>query len=496
MTEPAQYRRIVPLPEAFTDIEARAVEALAVDWRQRYDTLRGSPELNRFNEQLQRRWAIETGILERLYDIERGTTQLLVERGLDIALIEHGSTDRPASEVIAILRDHTDAAEYVVDFVAGKHDISLHFIRSLHQLLTRNQSMVDALDQFGKPIQVPLTRGAWKDRPNNPVRPDGALHVYCPPELVEEEMQSLLGLYVKSAERGTPAAILSAWLHHRFTQVHPFQDGNGRVARALSAFVFLRQGLFPIVVDRDQRAHYIDCLEAADDGDLVPLVRLWSRLQSQEIERALLLSATELPADEDRLRVHLLADIQNRVRTATVVPAPVALAVTERADAVYQDVLSPALGRLRADMALALADADPAYSFEELGPGDQSTLRLSPSLWLATEPRDYDLNSAIYHRFTALRISRSIYGQHHAFDIVLSLHGIGQPFSGLIALDGYCKNAVIDNRSDAGQNRVESLSERHLTISGHEAPDDIKLRCQAWVDTALNVALETFRRSM
>ena len=41
-----------------------------------------------------------------------------------------------------------------------------------------------------------------------------------------------------SAKRRTAREIEATWLHHRFTQIHPFQDGNGRVARALASLVF------------------------------------------------------------------------------------------------------------------------------------------------------------------------------------------------------------------------------------------------------------------
>lgn len=78
-----------------------------------------------------------------------------------------------------------------------------------------------------------------------------------------------------------PPEVEAAWLHQRFAQIHPFQDGNGRVARALASLVFLRAGWFPLVVHRDDRGEYIDCLEQADSGDLSALVNLLGRIQDR-----------------------------------------------------------------------------------------------------------------------------------------------------------------------------------------------------------------------
>ncbi|MEC4812598.1 MAG: Fic family protein [Scytonema sp. PMC 1069.18] len=68
-------------------------------------------------------------------------------------------------------------------------------------------------------------------------------------------------------------------LDYRFTQIHPFQDGNGRVARTLASLIFIRQGLFPIVITQRDRQEYISAAEAADKGDLTRLIKLFSRLQ-------------------------------------------------------------------------------------------------------------------------------------------------------------------------------------------------------------------------
>lgn len=116
-----------------------------------------------------------------------------------------------------------------------------------------------------------------KTFPNDVVRADGSRLQYVPPEHVQSQMDTLMSLY--SASEGAHPVVRSAWLHHRFVTIHPFQDGNGRVARALTLLVLLQARYAPLVVDRNQRGEYIDALDAANDGDLRPLIRLFAGLE-------------------------------------------------------------------------------------------------------------------------------------------------------------------------------------------------------------------------
>ena len=84
-----------------------------------------------------------------------------------------------------------------------------------------------------------------------------------------------------------PAQIEAAWLHHAFTQIHPFQDGNGRVARALASLVFIKNGFFPLVVSRDDRIRYIEALEASEAGASEELIGLFSKIQKRSLTKAI-----------------------------------------------------------------------------------------------------------------------------------------------------------------------------------------------------------------
>ena len=96
---------------------------------------------------LKRRWAIETGILEGLYDIDRGLTETLIERGLDSSLLFHGWVSGADIHIVgALLRDQAQALDFVFDFVRQNRQLSTAHIKEFHALLTRNQRTLWAVD--------------------------------------------------------------------------------------------------------------------------------------------------------------------------------------------------------------------------------------------------------------------------------------------------------------------------------------------------------------
>ncbi len=195
-------------------------------------------------------------------------------------------------DTLAIIRSQHEALEFLAEVVREGQDLNLHFIRQLHQLVCREQATYEARDQFGRVLQAQLHRGTWKQQPNHVTRHDGSLLEYTPPEHVQSQMDRLLELYAESAD--THPVVRAAWLPHRFIRIHPFEDGNGRVGRALTLLVLLRAQYAPLVVDRTMRSEYIDTLNRANAGDLRPLIRLFARL-----EIVALRSELERPAEPD-----------------------------------------------------------------------------------------------------------------------------------------------------------------------------------------------------
>jgi Fic family protein len=78
------------------------------------------------------------------------------------------------------------------------------------------------------------------------------------------------------------AAVVHAWLTH----IHPFHDGNGRVARLLANLVLIREGLPPLIVKASgDRGAYLDALAASDEGgDILPLARVFRDVLSRAVQ--------------------------------------------------------------------------------------------------------------------------------------------------------------------------------------------------------------------
>lgn len=284
------YEPITQL-EDWQNLGFDALVVAVAEWREiRAALSEDSDELKEFNERLARQWSIETGIIEGVYKLTRGTTETLVEQGFKAGLVAHGESDLDEEELYAILEDQMDALDWVFSFVKSERKLSTSYIKELHALLTRHQDVAPGRDQCGKAVKIPLIKGDWKKLPNNPTQPDGTVFHYCPPEQVDSEMDNLVAWYQKNAEQSTgpvPPEVLAAWLHHRFVLIHPFQDGNGRVARALASFVFIKAGLFPLVVKREKRNDYINALKSADQGDLISLVEDFAAVQERLTYKAI-----------------------------------------------------------------------------------------------------------------------------------------------------------------------------------------------------------------
>ena len=261
-----------PFP-AFGDWAGAAVEESSFDgYASVLEELRRRPDselLTRAVAVATRAAAIDTGAIEGLYEVDRGFT-MTIARG--VAAWKRVLAAREPV-VRRSFEDAMAAYDYVLDLATSRTDVSEKAIREIHQQICAGQETYRVVTSAGWQ-ERPLPKGEYKDTPNNPTsRVTGEVHAYASPIDVPAEMNRLVRELRSAAFEAAHPVLQAAWAHYAFVAVHPFADGNGRVARALaSVFLYRRPGV-PLVIFADQKDAYLDGLEEADQGRPQRLVR-------------------------------------------------------------------------------------------------------------------------------------------------------------------------------------------------------------------------------
>jgi hypothetical protein len=470
-------------PQSLAASEIPGIKAVWQDQRRR---LQGSEQLADFTERLSREWAIETGIIEDLYDIERGVTQTLIERGFQAELLSFGSTNKPREFVLQLLRDQKDALDGVFAFVRDERPLSTSYVKELHAALLRSQLQTEAVDSLGNLTEVPLITGDWKKLPNYPVR-DGVTYVYCPPEHVAAEMDRLIAMHQQHLTLGVSAEVASAWLHHRFAQIHPFQDGNGRVARALASLVLIKEGLFPLVVTRDDRTSYIDALEAADNGDLKPLVELFAKLQRVQFARATALSEAVLAdAGVDAL----LGDLRKAAEKAAADKRQTLRRVFEWVR-VLEDDARHRLEDIAPDVRAALGKVSASATASVITSNLQTDYYYRAQIIEnAKNHLHYFADTSEYRSWVALNMV-----WERRARLVFAFHGIGRPFNGSLICAPFLDFRDTD---DEGQTRstLVPVAEEGFVFFYNDTRDRLLSRFRPWREQVLKVALKELSQNL
>lgn len=231
--------------------------------------LRGAdPETRgRAYEVVRRAAAVQTGAVEGLYKADRGFTFTVA---LQSALMEQAMARRPEKER-SLIKDQIRTYESVLDFATRRVPIAEAWIRELHAELCRSQKTYRVWTAQGWQDQV-LPLGSYKNMPNHVIQPDESVHSYAPVLATPHEMSRLVREITGSEFESAHPIVQAAFAHHALVAVHPFADGNGRVARALGSVFTCRAYSIPLFIFEDSKPRYFDALSTADRGDPGPFI--------------------------------------------------------------------------------------------------------------------------------------------------------------------------------------------------------------------------------
>ncbi|MGL5098076.1 MAG: Fic family protein [Planctomycetia bacterium] len=455
-------------------------------WTEQAEELREKNLYKTFLAKLRRQWAIETGVIEGLYTLSEGATLALIEKGLDAALISHGDTDQSPEEVVDKIQDQHRAIQGLYQFVSGERDLGVSYIKELHQELTAHQPTYVGRDTLGNLVERALPRGEWKKLPNNVEHPDGSRFEYCPPEHVQQEMENLLSMHESHDQQGVPPDVEAAWLHHRFTLIHPFTDGNGRVARCLATLVFLKANWLPLVVTRKERVEYIASLRTADGGDLSGLVDLFGNLQRRAIREAL--SLTEEVIQQASAIDEILADVKAKFSQRRAAHSQIVQRAYDTSDSL-QKLAFLRLEEIAAEITQAISIDHPGYKafgFEGVWGTEKSNHHYHQIIECARS-LDYFANLRRYQAWAAMGI---VTGRRA--EILFSFHGIGHEESGILG----CSAMFYIRDGDGLIGPVSPLATEPFEFSYGEDSSDVQRRFRKWLDSCVIAGLDCWRNSL
>ena len=453
------------------------LDSLAAVWNEQKEELNQKGVLNDFVKRLQRQWAIETGVVEKIYTLDVGVTQVLIEKGIEANVITHETTNRDPVLVRQIIRDQYDVVNGLFDFVKQSRSLSTSYIKELHAAFCRNQKTTKGVDQFGNVRDIPLIVGDYKKQPNSPTQTDGCLHEYAPPEQTSSEMDRLILLHTSHVEKGVSPIVESAWLHHRFAQIHPFQDGNGRIARALASLILIKAGWFPLTITRDNREDYIDALEIADRGNLIPLIELFAKIQRSTFTSALTIAAdvkksVQLSAIIGSIKAQIESKNQKEIESRESAKM-IANHIIEKTC----DEMQKVADNLKSELSSFWMGYYP-YTTIALNGSEKDYYFRNQIIMMAKE-NGYYANPSLYKSWARLTIPGKNQGE-----ILVSAHGIGYEFRGIVAISAcfYSRNKD-DNQNDIGDFNV--LGKEYFQLTYLEKRENLEKRYLDWLNRVL-----------
>lgn len=190
----------------------------------------------------------------------------------ELLLIFDKSTGDVKVSDIEEMKAH-DAAFLMVEEMAYdvERPLTETFICELNKLILVKPFWKDAIDYNGNQTRKKIEIGKYKSTPNSVRLRNGEIHEYASVESTPGLMTDLLDWYRQHQESMHPAQ-LAALFHYKLVCIHPFDDGNGRVARLIMNYIFLKNGYPPVIIKSVDKENYLTALQKADTGNQLAII--------------------------------------------------------------------------------------------------------------------------------------------------------------------------------------------------------------------------------
>jgi Fic family protein len=199
-----------------------------------------------------------------------------------IAAVQDEEPLDPKTEAWRALVGYREALTYIINLARDPYfEYHQQLIRSLHFMMLS--------------YAMPKHPGQWRPGSIAVIQEGTGQVMYQAPDV--EEVPGLMAELIDQLRRnsGVPVIVSAAMAHLNLTMIHPFSDGNGRMARALQTLVLARDGapnpIFSSIEEwlgRNRQAYY-DVLALVGKGswhpenDTLPWIRFCFRAHYQQM---------------------------------------------------------------------------------------------------------------------------------------------------------------------------------------------------------------------
>lgn len=235
-----------------------------------------TPEMeNRIMQKFRLDWNYHSSHIEG-NQLTYGETKALI-------LFGHTAQAKPLKDHLE-MTGHDEAIKHIEEVIKQERPLTENFIRELHKLILKEPYEVDAITPNGKPTKRSISIGKYKTIPNHVKTQTGEIFYFATPEETPAKMNDLMKWYNENKDNTDVHPVLFATeFHYRFIRIHPFDDGNGRIARLLMNFILMQKGFPPAIIKTEDKTGYFTALQQADAGQ----IEYFFNYVSEQVNRSL-----------------------------------------------------------------------------------------------------------------------------------------------------------------------------------------------------------------
>lgn len=165
------------------------------------------------------------------------------------------------------MKSHDIAFLKINDWAKEDRDLTETDIKELNRIILVRDFWKEAITEDHQPTRRKIIVGNYKQHPNSVRLENGEMFDYASVTDTPILMRELIDWY-KTEGKDFHPVVLAAIFHYKFVRIHPFDDGNGRVARLLLNYILLKNNFPPVVIKSNDKKNYLSALHKADLGDI------------------------------------------------------------------------------------------------------------------------------------------------------------------------------------------------------------------------------------